>query len=141
MSVPPDESKPPTVLEVLAEPNDPIFADSQGSNEVLSSGNRLLGYGIIAVLRDLGPRDSDNVSSELRLTARFGADSLVQSYRGFKQERHAVPSTTLSLAIERNGTAACGTGYVSWKGAIDVDTWLVLQGRTREAGPCGRDPI
>ena len=88
-----------------------------------------MGYGQIAILKEYGP----NSNSDVRYTAQFAAPNLVQSYRGFKHEWHATPTTSPDLVVEKakNGTA-CGKGYVSWNGATDVVGWAVYEGPTKE---------
>ena len=84
-------------------------------------------YGQIAVLKEFGP--SDPSGGDVRWTARFGADNLLQSYRGFKTEWHATPSTVPDLVVvESNSSTGCTAGYVSWNGATDVEAWAVSEG-------------
>ena len=88
-----------------------------------------MGYGEIAVLKEYGPKSPSG--ADVRWTARFGADSLVQSYRGFKSEWHATPTTRPSLVVEKRASG-CGKGYVSWNGATDVEAWVVYEGASVE---------
>lgn len=76
-------------------------------------------------MKEYGPDDPPG--SDVRWTARFGADNLVQNYRGFKAEWHGRPTTSPDLVVVAfsNGTAA---GYVSWNGATDVEGWEVSEG-------------
>ncbi|KAK3172027.1 hypothetical protein OEA41_004111 [Lepraria neglecta] len=128
---PPSNTTPVVVLKDLSDPTDPIYADSQGSTEILPNGNTLMDYGQIPVLKEYGP------GADVRYTARFAADDLVQSYRGFKHEWHATPTTNPSLVVEKNGTR--GAGYVSWNGATEVTAWAVYEGPSkRELGFVGR---
>ena len=76
-------------------------------------------------MREYGPNDPSG--SDVRWTARFGLNNLVQSYRGFKQEWHGTPTTAPDLVVQ-TGSDGCATGYVSWNGATDVDAWVVLEG-------------
>lgn len=78
-------------------------------------------------MKEYGPHDPSG--SDVRWTARFGADNLVQSYRGFKAEWHGRPTTSPSLVViaSSNGSAA---GYVSWNGATDVEGWKVSEGHS-----------
>ena len=87
-----------------------------------------MAYGQIAILKEYGPNNNKN-SSDVRYTAQFAAPNLVQSYRGFKHEWHATPTTSPSLVVEKNtnGTG-CAKGYVSWNGATDVEAWAVYEG-------------
>lgn len=129
LSLPPDKSQSPEVLKYLSDPSDPIYADSQGSTALLGNGNIFLDYGQIPVVKEYGPNSS--TGADIRFTARFGADNLVQSYRGFKQEWHAFPRTSPNLAVlKRTGADPCSTGYVSWNGATEVTAWDIYEGDT-----------
>ena len=87
-----------------------------------------MGYGQIAILKEYGP-DSN---SDVRWTAQFGALTFAQSYRGFKHEWHATPTTSPDLVIEKDENSTCGAGYVSWNGATDVTAWAVFEGPRRD---------
>lgn len=130
LAIPPDKSKPPLVLKHLSDPTDPIYADSQGSSSILPNGNIFLGYGEISVLREFGPESPSG--NDVRWSARFGADNLVQSYRGFRQEWHGTPTTRPSLVVVEKGSGGCWAGYVSWNGATDVSEWAVFEGPARD---------
>ena len=126
LSLPPSNTSSTTrALKYLSDPSDAIYADSQGSLTILSNGNIFMDYGEIAVMKEFGPNSPSG--ADVRWTARFGADNLVQSYRGFKAEWHGTPKTRPSLVVER-GTEGCGKGYVSWNGATDVEAWVVYEG-------------
>lgn len=139
LSLPPSNTSTTTrALKYLSDPSDPIYADSQGSLTFLSNGNIFMGYGEIAVVKEYGP-DSPS-GADVRWTARFGANDLVQSYRGFKSEWHATPKSRPSLVVEK-GAKGCAKGYVSWNGATDVEAWVVYEGtsatRLEEVGRIG----
>lgn len=133
LTLPPDPSTPPTVIEHLEIASEPIFADSQGSYSYpgdlpADSPNQFMDYGQIPIMREYGPAVD---GSHLRWEARFGVNSLVQSYRGFKYDWVGTPTTSPSLVVLRvggDGTQACVTGYVSWNGATEVVGWDVYEG-------------
>ena len=79
-------------------------------------------------MREFGP--GDPAGTDLRWSARFGPDGFVQSYRAYKQEWHANPSTIPSLVVEYDDGDGCSTGYVSWNGATDVEAWVIFEGRS-----------
>ena len=109
----------------FSDPNDPIYADSQGSVSLLPNGAFLVDYGEIPVVKEFGMSVAS--SSDVRWTARFGFDNSVQSYRGYKTEWQGYPSTRPDLAVEEDGNG-CFAGYVSWNGATHVEEWIVLEG-------------
>ena len=85
-------------------------------------------------------RPNDPSGSDVRWTARFGADNLVQDYRGFKAEWHGRLTTSPNLVVlaSGNGTMARIRGYVSWNGATDVEGWEVSEGPSAgELSPVG----
>lgn len=129
LSLPPSNSTPPAVLEHRSWASDPIYSVSQGSHTFLPNGNAFGGYGQIPVMREFGPNDPSG--GDLRWSARFGPDEIVQSYRAYKQEWHGYPTTIPSLVAEFDGNG-CGTGYVSWNGATDVSAWVVFEGRNEK---------
>lgn len=79
LKLPASKAYTPQLLFKTDTEMDELFADSQGSfNAALSNGNRLVGYGQLAVTREYGPE------GDLRWQAQFGGMSEVQSYRAFK---------------------------------------------------------
>ena len=125
LPVPANRSNPPLVIDHLSDPSNPLYADTQGSNTILPNGHFFLGYGQISVLKEFGP--SDPSGGDIRWTARFGFNNLVQSYRGFKTEWQGFPTTRPDLFVEENG-GSCRNGYVSWNGATNVEDWIVYEG-------------
>ena len=128
MTLPPNKSSPPVLIDYLSDPNDAIYSGTQGSCALLPNGGFLVGYGQIPIIEEFGP---SRPQGDLRWTARFGFDNLVQSYRAYKDEWHGFPTTSPDLAVEED-SSGCGTGYVSWNGATDVEEWVVYEGRTRD---------
>ena len=128
LSLPPNKSRPPKLLRYLSDPAQVVYAESQGSTQLLPNGNVLLDYGQIPLLKEYGPGPTGKV----RWTARLGLDNRVQSYRGFKQEWHAKPSSSPNLVVKPgNVSDGCATGYVSWNGATDVTAWEIWEGRSK----------
>lgn len=123
--MPPNKSSPPQAIRYLSDPGDPIYSDSQGSTIVLPNGDVFLGYGQISVLKEFGPSNPNG--GDVRWTARFGFNNLVQSYRGFKTEWQGFPTTSPDLVVDEDGDG-CRGGYVSWNGATSVEEWVVYQG-------------
>ena len=88
-------------------------------------------YGQLPILKEYGPGSPSG--KDVRWTAQFGGLNLIQSYRGFKSEWHATPSTKPNLVvISGHDKGQCGAGYVSWNGATDVQGWMVLEGPTKQ---------
>ena len=135
LTLPPNKSSPPVLIDYLADPNHAIYSDSQGSNSLLPNGDWLVGYGQIPIIEEFGPSEPQG---DVRWSARFGFDNTVQSYRAYKSEWHGFPTTRPDLAVEKDG-GGCRTGYVSWNGATEVTEWVVYEGRTKNrVAPVGR---
>lgn len=132
LPLPPSNAKSPIVISALTDPQESISAASQSSRSTLSNGNVFLGYGEISVLKEYGPENFPDGGGDARWSARFGADNLVQSYRGYKQTWTGRPKTRPSLVLVKGGKSGCNTGYVSWNGATEVAAWLVSEGASKD---------
>lgn len=117
------------LLDYFTNPKHTFYSGSQGSNSRLPNGNFLLEYGQIPVITEFGP--SSQNSSDIRWTARFGQDNLVQSYRGYKSSWQGFPTTTPDLAVEEESNG-CHVGYVSWNGATNVQAWVIFEGWVKD---------
>jgi hypothetical protein len=107
-----------TLLKSLVDPNDLIYAGSQGSSSPLKNGNTLIGYGAVAKIKEFGPHGNNDV----RMTVEFG-DANSQSYRAYREVWHATPAAPPVAIVE------AGVVYMSWNGATDVSSWVVYQGQ------------
>ena len=125
LPLPANKSNPPLLIDHFSDPSNPIYAESQGSTTILPNGHVFLDYGQISVLKEFGP--SDPSGGDVRWTARFGFNNLVQSYRGFKTEWQGFPITRPDLYVEENGNS-CRKAYVSWNGATNVEGWIIYEG-------------
>ncbi|GAA6006543.1 arylsulfotransferase family protein [Rhodotorula paludigena] len=97
-------------------------AASQGSNQPLDDGSFFVGWGAQPYFTEYAP-DGTIVQD-----VTFGTtESVVMSYRAFKQTWHGYPLTNPTIAV--NGSSA----FVSWNGATDVASWTLLGG-TSESG-------
>lgn len=133
LALPPNKSSPPVVLEILSDPDDPIYSESQGSTTLLPDGASIVGYGQIPVLKEFR-HDYSSGRDVVLWTGRFGFDNIVQSYRGIKARWQGFPTTSPDLVVESNGIG-CYVGYVSWNGATNVETWVVYEGRAADRLP------
>ncbi|KAG8158453.1 hypothetical protein KVR01_011575 [Diaporthe batatas] len=110
-----------TLLERLLDPNESLYSGSQGSNQVLSNGNFLVGYGAIPEAKEYGP------DGDLRMKIVFGDSSSSGSYRAFRVPWTGIPSAEPKLV------AGNGTAYMSWNGATSVTEWAIYEGLTADA--------
>ena len=106
------------VLKILTDPAEEIFTESQGAYSSLSNGNRLMGYGSIAKIKEYRP------TRDVRMRLKFGVDNLVASYRAYRQVWEATPCwAPIVVGI---GTE----GYVSWNGDMRTTLWAIFTGST-----------
>ncbi|OJJ49013.1 hypothetical protein ASPZODRAFT_60894 [Penicilliopsis zonata CBS 506.65] len=104
----------------------PISSQSQGSVQILDSGNVLVGYGFSAAWTEF------TMDGEVLCDIHFGptlgfSDGSIISYRVFKHAWVGDPNTNPAIALEGYEI------YVSWNGATEVKTW-VLQGSDIDDG-------
>ncbi|WVQ98406.1 hypothetical protein IAU59_005529 [Kwoniella sp. CBS 9459] len=95
---------------------------SQGSIQLMSNGNWLLGWGQTPFFSEY---DS---SGTLLSSAQFGVGN-VQGYRVLSSNWTGYPTTTPSVAVVNNASTSQYDIYVSWNGATEVVQW-VLTGST-----------
>lgn len=112
-------NKKVTSLRSLTDPNDSVHSVSQGSYQLLSETDNhvFMDYGSISKVKEF---DGDG---NVVLTAQFGDDNAVASYRGYRCQWSATPFWKPSLVIQR--TSAGATVFMSWNGATDYDNWVV----------------
>ncbi|KAF2169467.1 hypothetical protein M409DRAFT_52703 [Zasmidium cellare ATCC 36951] len=133
LTVPPNRLNPPSLRECLFESKRPIVARAGGSHQVLPNGNRLVGYGDQPLMKEFG-RAPDDKTWEVRWTAQLPYTR--HSYRAFKQDWHARPTTRPEMTIQRvnnethNQLDHCAgdsrwRGYISWNGATDVAQYTI----------------
>ena len=130
LDLPPNKKTPPVLLKNLSDPVSPISNRAGGSNMILPNGNHFVGYGKHPIMKEFGPEPRDG--SDVRWSAQFASGA--ESYRAYKQEWHATPSTIPDLVIreafsdDQLSHCAGGSiwrGYVSWNGATDVVQYAI----------------
>jgi hypothetical protein len=96
----------------------PILSGSQGSTQLLPSGNVFVGWG-----------ETPRVS-EFDRSGRIVFDALLghryQSYRAFRLPWSAQPAESPAIAVR--GSTSDRTVYASWNGATEVARWQALAG-------------
>ncbi|KAF7179026.1 hypothetical protein CNMCM7691_007796 [Aspergillus felis] len=107
-------------LRTLSDSKDVIYSVSQGNYQQLSpSGHVVLGYGSIAKIKEF---DANNKEV---LTAQFGTDNEVASYRGYKCAWKATPFWAPSIVVRRVSRNSAQV-FMSWNGATEYDNWAVM---------------
>jgi len=107
-----------TLIQELVDPDDTIYAVSQGNMEVLPSGHTVLGYGSVPTMKEF------DAAGNVVLSVSWGAAKAVQSYRDTKAEWVGRPSASPNVFACKgeNGTDV----YMSWNGATQHKTWTVF---------------
>lgn len=95
-----------------------LTSSSQGSVQVLPSGNVLVGYGFDGAYAEYSSDGQALCDVHFGAASRFESGD-VQSYRVLKFNWVGRPSTKPEVRI------ANGILYVSWNGATEVQTWVV----------------
>jgi hypothetical protein len=109
-----------SLLQEFPDPNNEIFSISQGSMEMLLSGNVILCYGSEPTLKEF------NQEGEVVLTVSWGETEGVQSYRDYKAEWVGKPRTKPDVFACK---AEIGMEiYMSWNGATEHKTWTFFGG-------------
>ena len=131
LSDPPNKATPPQLLANVSDPLHPVYVSAEGSHSIITSGDHFLGYGYEPYIKQF------TAGGDLLWSARYAYINGASSYRAFKQEWHAVPSTPPALVVRQSNSSApvAGTyfpstlrGYVSWNGATDVVGYNVYTG-------------
>lgn len=99
----------------------PLPARSAGSQQRLTGGGYLLGFGSAGAWLEFGPGGSV-------VQARRFTQPGVTTYRAYKNVWHATPVTAPDVAAARDGAGVAV--WASWNGATEVVAWRVLAGPT-----------
>lgn len=136
LTLPPNSSQPPKLLTNLSDPVNPVATFAEGSYDILSNGNYFLGYGFQPHIKEFGPQSPSG--ADVRWSAQFGFKNAAQSYRAYKGNWHATPSSPPNLmakAIQSGDElASCADGsnlrgFVSWNGATGVVDYFIYTGQ------------
>ncbi|KAF5858718.1 hypothetical protein ETB97_003827 [Aspergillus alliaceus] len=116
-----------TTLRTMNDGNDVIHSVSQGSYQLMSeqTNHVFMGYGSISKVKEF---DANNNAV---LTAQFGDDNAVASYRGYKCQWKATPFWKPAVVVERISNSA--TVHMSWNGATEYDNWAIYTASSPES--------
>jgi len=137
LTLPPNPSQPPKLLTNLSDPVNPVATFAEGSYDILPNGNYFIGYGFQPHMKEFGPQSASG--ADVRWSAQFGFKNAAQSYRAYKSDWHATPSSPPNLVVQviqsDDELSGCGSGgsnlrgFVSWNGATDVVNYVLKAGR------------
>ena len=115
-----------TLTRKLIDPEDAIYAASQGNLQLLSNGHAIMSYGSTPKIKEYKP------DGDVLMTAQFGnGDGNVFSYRGYKSEWVGMPKAPPSVfACTDAGNETMV--YMSWNGATEHKEWSVFGGDSKE---------
>lgn len=115
-------SKEVTLLSRMWDAEEPVYAESQGSYQVLGNGHVLQDHGATPKIEEY------DENGTIVMRARFGYDNTMQTYRAYRYPWFGRPSTkpeVVACSASKGGKTAV---YVSWNGATDVQSWKVYSG-------------
>ncbi|KAH7061254.1 ASST-domain-containing protein [Macrophomina phaseolina] len=114
-----------TLLTAFVNPMH-ILAHSQGSVQILDSGNVFVGWGHSAAYTEFKPDGTVLCDTHFGSSAFFGW-GWVKSYRAFKGKWVGQPRTDPDISRRRNQL------YVSWNGATEVRKWRLQSATAADA--------
>jgi hypothetical protein len=123
-------------LTNLSDPVNPVATFAEGSYDILSNGNHFLGYGFQPYIKEFGSQSASG--ADVRWSAQFGFKDAAQSYRAYKSDWHATPSSPPTLVAQAiqfdDELTSCDAGsnlrgFVSWNGATGIVDYLVYAGQ------------
>lgn len=116
---------PKKTVKLVAEHLAPVGLGcyAMGSHDALSNGNSLIGWGSQAGFSEYGP-DGDPI-----LDVAFGRyNTYARTYRVFKDAWVGLPKWEPKVALD----AVSGNVMLSWNGATEVVSWVVMVANKRE---------
>jgi hypothetical protein len=114
----------------------PVATFAEGSYDILPNGNHFIGYGFQPHMKEFGPQSASG--ADVRWSAQFGFKNAAQSYRAYKSDWHATPSSPPNLVVQTiqpdDELSSCANGsnllgFVTWNGATDIVDYVVRRGR------------
>lgn len=115
-------SKEVTVKSRMWDADEPVYAESQGSYQVLGNGHVLQDHGATPKIEEY------DENGRIMMRARFGYDNTMQTYRAYRYPWVGRPSTKPDVVACPSSKSGKTAVYVSWNGATDVQSWKVYSG-------------
>lgn len=122
-----EEKMTATLLQEYMDPNDPVYAASQGNTQVLDDGHVIMGCGSTSKIKEY---EADGTPV---MTAQFGpGDGNIFSYRAYRQQWVGLPKTDPSAFACFNKSQNQTLVYMSWNGATEHKLWNVYAGEDEQ---------
>ncbi|ORX39567.1 ASST-domain-containing protein [Kockovaella imperatae] len=111
-----DQSNMTASFALETYPYNYTTSDSQGSMILQPNGNWLMGWGQQPYVSEYDP------SGNMLWSFQFGLGT-TQSYRAFRSNWTAYPTTSPNISVESNSSSNAYDVYVSWNGATEVQMY------------------
>lgn len=115
-------SKDVTLVQRMWDAAQPVYSESQGSNQKLENGHWLQDHGATPQIEEY------DGNGAIVMRARFGYDNTMQTYRAYRSPWVGRPSTKPQVVACPSNNGKRAEVYVSWNGATDVQAWKVYSG-------------
>lgn len=115
-------SKAVKLKKRMWDKEEPVYSQSQGGFQVIGNGHTLQDHGAVPKIEEYA------ADGTIVMRARFGHDTLMQSYRAYRYPWAGRPHTKPDVAACPSGENGKTAVYVSWNGATDVESWMVYSG-------------
>ncbi|CAG8380198.1 unnamed protein product [Penicillium salamii] len=112
-------------LKTLHDPKDEIYAVSQGNTQILPGNHAIMGYGSNPKIKEY------NANGTCVMTAQFGEDGVVASYRAYRSPWVGIPITSPDVASCFDQAHNKTNVFMSWNGATENQNWKIFGGHTR----------
>ncbi|CAG7923158.1 unnamed protein product [Penicillium olsonii] len=112
-------------LQTLHDPKDEIYAVSQGNTQLLPGSHAVMGYGSNPKIKEYSSNGT------CVMTAQFGEDGVVASYRAYRSPWVGIPTTSPDLFACSDESNNNTQVFMSWNGATEHKKWKIFGGNTR----------
>ncbi|GAW17298.1 hypothetical protein ANO14919_067540 [Xylariales sp. No.14919] len=117
-----------TLIRELTDPNDAVYAASQGNLQVLSNGHSIMGYGSTPRIKEYYPNGT------VAMSVKFGpGNNNIFSYRAYRLPWVGRPNTLPKAVACKSQTSNQTEVYMSWNGATEYTSWRVYSGTSEYA--------
>ncbi|KAI2471517.1 ASST-domain-containing protein [Annulohypoxylon bovei var. microspora] len=122
------ETKKATLDQAYTDPQNPVYANSQGNVQKLDDGHVVMGYGSTPKIREYSQDGS------VAMTAQFGpGDGYIFSYRAFRLPWVGQPKTAPAAFACLDDASNKTMVYMSWLGATEHKAWKVFAGASNSS--------